>query len=269
MARLPAVMVQYPDAVASHVTAAILLGFRLPFRPQENQSIHLSVSSRTNPLRVQGFVGHQFQPGPGEVWNGGGVAVTSPARTLLDLAAMKTARGRHVFTDAALVAIADGIVNEHATGFSRGQLAQRDKRSLLADLDGLSGRRGVLRARAAVERAVPGVDSALETRARLLLEEYGLTGWETDVELGAPGHRFVWPDLADRHHRIALQIEGAHHDHRGQRVRDIERQRATEAAGWIEIRVVAADLEVGPHQPPGSVPRLILLVREARARAMS
>lgn len=204
MARLPTVMSVRPDAVASHVTAAILLGFRLPFRPREDQIIHLSVSSSANPLRVRGIAGHLFRAGPGEVWTGGGVSVTSPERTLVDLAAMKTARRRNVFTDDELVAVVDGIINEHQTGFHKGTLAQRSK-----------------------------------------------------------------PALADPVHRISLQIEGAHHDQRGQRVRDIERRRATEAADWIEIRVVAADLVTGSNDPPGAPPRLVRLVREARARVLS
>ena len=47
---------------------------------------------------------------------------------------------------------------------------------------------------------------------RLLLEAFGLRGWVTDIELTAPGHRPVWPDLADVGNRLALQIEGPHHD---------------------------------------------------------
>lgn len=269
MARLPAVMSVRPDAVASHVTAAILLDFRLPFRPRVDQIIHLSVSSSANPLRVRGFAGHLFTPGPGEVWTGGGISVTSPARTLVDLAAMKTARGRNVFTDDELVAVVDGIINEHQTGFHKGTLAQRSKPALEEDLARLAGHRGVVRARRAVACAVVGVDSVLETRARLLLVEHGLGEWVTDVELSVPGHRLVWPDLADPVQRSSLQIEGAHHDQRGQRVRDIERQRATEAAGWIEIRVVAADLVTGSNDPPGAEPRLVRMVREARARVLS
>lgn len=174
-ARLPAIQVARPRAVASHITAAILWGFRLPFQPSVDQRIHLSSELGLNPLRVQGFVGHQFQPGPGEVWRAGDVKVTSPARTLLDLAAMRTARGRPLFPEEALVAMADGIVNEHSTGFSRGQRALRNLRTLVADLEQFSGHRGAARTRAAVDQALPGVDSPLETQVRLLLHRYGLT----------------------------------------------------------------------------------------------
>lgn len=77
-----------------------------------------------------------------------------------------------------------------------------------------------------------GVDSPMETSLRLLLEDRGFTGWETDVEIRAAGHRPVQPDLADRHRRLALQFDGAVHEDGRQRMRDIERLRATEAAGW-------------------------------------
>lgn len=268
-ARLPALMEVFPDGVLSHLTAAILLGFRLPHRVLEMARIHLSQPGAKNPPRGRNFVGHRLHLTGAQIWRAGGFPVTAPARTLVDLAAMKTRGGRYLFAEDDLVALVDGVINEHATGFHAGRLAQRSKSALTDDLDELAGHRGVARVRRAVGRAVVGVDSVLETRARLLLEDHGLTGWVTDVELTVRGHRSVWPDLADPQHRIALQIEGAHHDERGQRVRDIERHRATEAAGWIEIRVVAADLVVGPTAPAGSVPRLIQLVRQARARSLA
>ncbi|MCT2180986.1 endonuclease domain-containing protein [Kocuria sp. p3-SID1433] len=95
----------------------------------------------------------------------------------------------------------------------------------------------------------------------VLLEAFGLRGWATDIELTAPGHRPVWPDLADVENRLALQIEGPHHDGIDQRVRDIERERATVAAGWREIRLSWKDMRQGA---PGTAPEAVRLVRAAR-----
>lgn len=86
------------------------------------------------------------------------------------------------------MAVVDGIINDHQTGFHKGTLAPRSKPALEEDLDRLAGHRGVVRVRRAVARAVVGVDSVLETQARLLLAEYGLGKWVTDVELSVPGH---------------------------------------------------------------------------------
>lgn len=97
---------------------------------------------------------------------------------------------------------------------------------------------------------------------RLLLEAFGLRGWVTDIELTAPGHRPVWPGLADVGNRLALQIEGPHHDGIDQRVRDIERERATVAVGWREIRLSWKDMR---QKVPGTAPEAVRLVRAARA----
>lgn len=262
---LPTLRRLYPAAVGSHLTAAITLELRLPTRVTAMAGLHLTVAPGTPAPRGCDVVGHRAALDDTDTWGNARLRVTSPARTIVDLAAMKTPRGNFLVTDDELVAVIDGVINEHATGYHKGKPPLRSRARLAQDLTRLTGLRGTARVRKALARAVVGVDSALETQARLVLAAHGLTGWVTDVELSTPGHRIVWPDLADPNRRIALQIEGAHHDQRGQRVRDIERQRATEAAGWIEIRIVAADLVVGPYDPPGSVPRLIRLVREARA----
>ena len=60
--------------------------------------------------------------------------------------------------------------------------------------------------------AVVGVDSPLETYTRLVLEDHRFTGWEADVEIRSPGGRRVHPDLADRRHRLAVQVDGAVHE---------------------------------------------------------
>lgn len=266
VARLPALHAVYPNSIGSHLTAAIVLELRLPRRANRNVQLHLTRDGAANPPRGRGIVGHEAVLEPADVWSRHGVHVTGPARTLLDLAAMRTATGYPLLSDDQLVGVIDGVVNQHSTGYRKGRPALREMSELVEDLRRCSGRRGIGRLRPALARAAVGVDSVLETRARLLLWRYGLGSWVTDLELSVPGHRLVWPDLADPVHRISLQLEGPHHDERRQRIRDIERQRATEAAGWTEIRVVAADLETGPMDRPGSVPRLVGLVRAARAR---
>lgn len=112
--------------------------------------------------------------------------------------------------------------------------------------------------------AVVGVDSPLETYTRLVLEDHRFTGWEADVEIRSPGGRRVHPDLADRRHRLAVQVDGAVHEDPRQRLRDVERQRAAEAAGWTELRVVHTDLDVVDPTDPGCEPRIVTLVRAHR-----
>lgn len=258
---LPAL--QQEGRAASHTTAAILLGFRLPGRLERVDGIHLSSTTGSRP-RGRGVVGHRGQLRAEDIWAEHSVLLTAPARTLLDLAASMAAGGRRLLTHQQLVAVVDGVICEHRTGMRRGVPALRSLADLAADLGRFEGHRGIGRVREAVRRAVVGVDSPMETYARLVLEDHGLTGWEADVEISAPGGRRVHPDLADRGHRLAVQFDGAVHEDPQQRLRDVERQRATEAAGWTELRVVHTDLDVADPTDPGCEPRIVALVRAHR-----
>lgn len=251
-----------PGAVISHVTAAQILGLRLSRRLRDSTSVHLTqTAGRKAPRRV-GVVGHRALLDAEDVVMRAGMLVTGPTRTAVDLAGMTRGRGRPLLADDDLLVLLEGIIDEHSTGPRAGLGCLRPLEAMATDLRRMSRVRGVARVRQALDRALPAVDSALETRMRLLLEAFDLRGWVTDLELRAPGHRPVWPDLADVGHRLALQIEGPHHDGLDQRLRDIERERATVAAGWREIRLSGRDM----RQPvPGAVPEAVRLVRAARA----
>lgn len=88
---LPAL--QQEGWAASHTTAAILHDFRLPGRLGHVGGIHLCSSTGSRP-RGRGVVGHRSQFHAEDLWTDGSVRLTSPARTLLDLAASTDARGR-------------------------------------------------------------------------------------------------------------------------------------------------------------------------------
>lgn len=256
-------VLQQEGWAASHTTAAILLGFRLPGRLEHAGGIHLSSSTGSRP-RGRGVVGHRGQFRAEDLCSEGPVRLTSPARTLLDLTASTDGRGRHLLTHRQLVAVVDGVICEHRTGISRGAPALRSLSDLSADLERFERHRGIRRVREALRHSLVGVDSPLETYARLVLEEHRMTGWDADVEIRAPGGRRVNPDLADRRHRMAVQVDGAVHEDPRQRLRDVERQRATEAAGWTELRVVHTDLDVVDPTDPTCEPRIVTLVRAHR-----
>lgn len=258
---LPAQVVT-PGAVISHVTAAQVLGLRLSKRLRTSTAVHLTqTAGRKAPRRI-GVVGHRALLVPEDVVMRAEMLVTGPTRTAVDLAGMTRGQGRPLLTDDDLLVLLEGIIDEHSTGPRAGLGCLRPLEAMATDLRRMSRVRGVARVRQGLERALPAVDSALETRMRLLLEAFGLRGWVTDIELTAPGHRPVWPDLADVGNRLALQIEGPHHDGIDQRVRDIERERATAAAGWREIRLSWKDMR---QEVPGTAPEAVRLVRAARA----
>lgn len=263
---LPAVLAAHPTAMASHLTAGILLGLRLPRRAERIWPLHLMSSQPDRQLRGANITGHRAVALPDSPVLRAGLRCTGPARTVVDIASLHAGR-RVLLTDDQLVAALDGMISSHRTGYHRGETALRDLEHLHRDLEALAGVPGVHRVRTAVQRCAPSVDSPLETRARLCLEQSGLTGWVTDLEVRAPGGGSFWPDLADPVHRLSIQVEGAVHDLRNQRVRDIRRERITAAAGWTEIRVSAGDIDLPHWAGPDTVAPIVQLVLAARGRA--
>lgn len=263
-----------PDTVASHVTAGVLLALRLPGPLRMSRPIHLTrISGRHRPTGDR-IAGHLSRLPADDILCAHAVLLTGPARTLVDIAAMQH-HGRPLLSDDQLVGLIDGVICEHGYGPRAGLVPLRSRAALEAGLVRWKGHRGVARVRRALTRAAAGVDSAMETRARLLLAEHDDGDWVTDLELRAPGFRPVWPDLADTVHRLSLQLEGPHHDSAEQRVRDIERARATAAAGWQEVRATDRDLRsvarrtartAGPGRggPPSSLNRHGMRAHAAR-----
>lgn len=253
---LPAMLQAQPGAAASHVTAAALLGLRVPNRLRMAWPIHLVSPDPKLLMRSPGIIAHRLLPRLTPLIEFEGVVVTSPARTAVDLAG--AAQGRWpLLDDDALVAVLDGIICTHTTGIRKDLPALRSREQLERELRELPGVRGVARIKRALQRTAAAVDSALETEARLCLERFGETRWVTDLEVSAPNGSCFWPDLADDEDRLSLQAEGPHHARGDQLRKDILRRRLTEAAGWQELRVTAEDLR-------GHRPALIDMIRRAR-----
>jgi very-short-patch-repair endonuclease len=104
-----------------------------------------------------------------------------------------------------------------------------------------AGRFGAARVRKAVPLVDPRAESAPESRVRVALALAGLAPEpQYEVRVGArflARVDFAWPAA-----KVALEYEGAYHFEDGQIVRDDERIAELRAAGWIVIRISAADL---------------------------
>ncbi|WP_147050843.1 hypothetical protein [Kocuria flava] len=247
---------RFPGTVVSRRSAALLWRMRVPAGWEDDPVLHLTRADAARALERPGVVCRRSRIPDGHLALLDGIPVTSPARTFVDCAA-------ELGPDA-LVVLGDGIVCAHRHGVLRGVRPQATVAELERTVAALTGRRGVRRARRALERIRIGSDSAPETRLRLLLEDHGIGGLETDLALcDAGGFPLVQPDLAIPGARLSIQYEGAHHDLREQRVRDVHRRRATERLGWREVRIVAADLRTLTATPWGTVPTAVALVREA------
>lgn len=158
-----------------------------------------------------------------------GILVTTPARTALDLAC-RYPIGRAV---AAIDALARAT---HLKVADVELLADRRK-----------GRRGIRRARTALDLVDPGAESPRETWLRLLVIRNGFPRPQTQIpvydEFGVLIGVF---DLGWEDKKIAMDYEGEHHRINRRRYNhDIRKAEAVAELGWIDLRVTAEDSEGG------------------------
>lgn len=155
----------------------------------------------------------------------GAIRMTSPARTALDIAC------RNPLLPA--VTAIDALVRA-----TRVKIADVE---LLAERSG--GRRGIRRARVAIDLVDGGAESPRETWLRLLVVGNGLPRPQTQIPVRDEFGQIIarvdmgWEDL-----KIAVEYDGDHHwQNRRQLSRDIRRTEDLRELGWIVIRVTAED----------------------------
>jgi very-short-patch-repair endonuclease len=173
----------------------------------------------------------------------GGIPVTTPARTVLDL-------GCWYPTGQAVAAI-DALVR--AT-----DLKAADVELLLQRYP---GRRGIRQARTALGLVDAGAQSPKETWLRLLLMHAGLPRPQTQIVIDDEfGDAIAYLDMGWEEVKVAVEYDGdQHRSDRRQYSWDVRRLEMLERRGWIVIRVVAGD------QPADIIRR----VRAALARRAS
>jgi hypothetical protein len=219
-------------AVVSHQSAAVLMGF--PLWGVALDHVHITrrppaSSQATGPLRA-----HVARLRDDEVITVGGLAVTDPTRTVLDLA-------RSLPFDSAVVAV-DGALN--------GKLVSAEViRRRLTDLAGTRGSRHAARV---IAFADARSESVGESRSRVVLADLGLTPsglqhqvWSTDGEfLGRAD--FAWEEAG-----VLGEFDGRVKYGRllrpGQAAGDVvfeekRREDAMRDAGWEMVRWTWRDL---------------------------
>jgi len=159
----------------------------------------------------------------------GGVAVTTPARTALDIAC-RYPRGKAV---AAIDALA------------------RATRLNMADVSMIAGRypgrRGIRRARFALDLVDAGAESPRETWLRLLVIRNGFPRPTTQIPVyDEYGVLVAVLDMGWEDVKVAADYEGDHHRTDPARFNnDIRRHEAVTELGWIDVRVTSQDTEGG------------------------
>lgn len=188
----------------------------------DGQVVELLHDNRRSP---PGIKTHRDRIEDDEISLVAGLPVTSPARTALDLACW--------YPTTTAVAGIDALA--------------RVTELKAVDIDLLARRyakrRGIMRARRAVDLFDPGAQSPKESWLRVVLIEAGLPRPQTQIavmnEFGSP---FAYLDMGWDDVKVAVEYDGEQHrNDRRQYSWDVRRLEMLERLGWIVIRVVAGD----------------------------
>lgn len=208
-------------AVASHTTAAVLLG--APLRPA--WPLEFAVHPGVPRARRQRVRVHVRDLTDRDVGRCAGLPVTSGAQTWLDLAARLPGQE--------LVAVGDAL-------YRAGHLDAAALTERLARADGV---RGVVAARECAPLLTPLAASRPESLVRYWLVSGGLPVPVPQLPVvDRRGRTVAHADLGYEEERIALEYEGRHHAERRQFRRDLERYSLMAAHGWLVLRFGEDDL---------------------------
>jgi very-short-patch-repair endonuclease len=234
---LAGVLVCGEHAVLSHGSAATLWGMG----EYERGQVEVSVPSHVNRRQPQIRVRRRMHLGPSDVARRSGIPVTTPSRTLIDLAPRL---GRHRL---------ERLVNDAAN------LDLVTPAEVRAALDQRRGQAGVSRLAAILDRRTFRLTrSHLERLFLPLVEKAGLPAPETMVHLNGFEVDFYWPDLD-----LVVETDGLRfHRTPAQQARDRLRDQVHTAAGLTSLRFTHEQV----RYEPAHVRRTLAAVA-ARARA--
>lgn len=225
---MAAVLATAPDAVLSHRSAAALWGLR------ETAAARVDVTAPRWSRPRAGISSHQALLAADEITVRSGVPVTTPPRTLLDLASVISPwQVERAVEQADVLRLTDPRSLEDLVARHHGRPGVPVIRRILH-----AGRIG-----ATVTR------SELEARFLAFLDAEGLPRPHVNARLQTPAGWFE-VDCVWRRERVIVELDGyASHGTRAAFERDRARDRALQAAGWRVVRVTWRHL----HEHPASV----------------
>ncbi len=214
---MAAVLAYGDGALLSHHSAAVVCGIRPPPAEPLHVTVARDVRSRDG-IRV-----HRATLHPADVTRRHGIPVTSPERTLLDLAATERDVDRALNEARILRLVSDPSLDEQFSRYPRhrGAAALKD-----------------------AAHAAPGFTrSEAERRALRLIRRARLPEPETNVRLHGYEVDFLWRDQ-----RLIAEIDGyAFHSMRSSFERDRRRDQRLMTAGYTVIRVTWRQLTEEPE----------------------
>lgn len=226
-----ALLISPPGAFVSHHTAARLWGGIVPHHPD----VHVSYPGPR--AQVTGIAAHRRKRSQIVVPRYG-LRVTSPLQTFRDLA--------HVLDLVDLVVLGDSLVRRH-------HFTVDELRAFVAGTTGPHSRH----ARRAASLVRKGVDSAMETRLRLLIVFAGLPEPEVDHRVhDADGTLLRRYDLTYLGFRLIIEYDGRQHaESHEQWLSDIGRDEELDDSGIRRLVIVAHDIYSVPGQTLGRITR--------------
>ncbi len=221
-------------AALSHWSAAALLGLWTP-APREIEVVVDVWEGAANP-GVQVHRSRILEPR--DVWIRKGLPVTSPARTLLDIAVSATDRQLEV-------------------AFDRGIVERTLRRSHVADvLDRAGGHRGRARLAALLEQerdASTMTESEPEERMLALIRQAGLPAPQVNFPFGNWKLDFYWPDA-----RFVVEVDSyTYHASRYRFERDRRKDNALRRADIEVMRIVRREIKDRSHGVIADVARAL------------
>ncbi|TFB70621.1 hypothetical protein E3O06_14290 [Cryobacterium glaciale] len=216
----------------SHATAGIVQGLWLPHRLEADRHLHVSVPAGARAPQMLGIVGHKRDVL--DIRRVGGLRVTSPLHTWIDVAPM--------LTRVELVAAADYLCG--------GRDPMHTPDELCAVTAELTGRRGCRALREAASLARAAVDSPQETRTRLFIVDDGIPEPVVNFVIrDSDGYFVARVDLAWPRFRVCVEYEGdGHRTDQKQFRKDITRRERVEDQNWRMVRITDDDLTYGGQE---------------------
>lgn len=204
-------------AVASHESAAVMHDIALFKHPGDTVALTFPPGQRSGSR--PGVAWHTATLPPKHVATMYGVPVTSPVRTVVDLARTLPFMEAVVVTDSAM----------------HGQLASPPE--LLGMLELFKGLPGSPQARRAFEFASPNAESVLESCGRVILAEHGVEAPEVQYSIAGPGYRYH-VDLCWPRYKTIVEFDGmVKYETRKDIRRQYDRDQHLRDAGYQVIHV--------------------------------
>jgi Transcriptional regulator, AbiEi antitoxin/Protein of unknown function (DUF559) len=233
------------QTVASHHSAAVIWGLDLLTRPPDGTvSMTCPPGTRLGTFMSVGVITRAAELKPEDVTKRFGVPLTTPARTVVDVARTSPFM--------AGVVIADSAIRQLLAPKSELRRALANRRRWP----------GSDRARNVIEFASGRAESVLESCARVVFREHGLPPPELQVILsGANGDfigrvDFFWPD-----HRVVAEADGLLKYSSGREaIAELRRDRLLREAGFEVVHLTWAELFSQPE-------RVVARIRDAFGRA--